>query len=169
MEQYEQGLAKAYEAESGLFADGDTLYVAGTRGLRDVSQWPLIPTYRTRNSDIYKRMDEYLSQNPNIKNLVGHSAAGSAVLEKARRDKKYSTITYGAPVFDTDIFTKHNVVRKVNRHANMFDPVAMFDWSSNRSFIPGTFNPHSVINAPRRNNNFFNNDFVRYRTKRNKF
>ena len=52
MEQYEQGLAKAYEAESGLFADGDTLYVAGTRGLKDVSQWPLIPTYRTRNSDI---------------------------------------------------------------------------------------------------------------------
>ena len=53
MQQYEEGLRKAYEAESGLFADGDALYVAGTRGLRDVSQWPLIPTFKTRNSDIY--------------------------------------------------------------------------------------------------------------------
>ena len=134
-----------------------------------MSQWPLIPTYRTRKSDIYKRMDEYLTQNPDIKNLVGHSAAGSAVLEKARRDKQYSTITYGAPVFDTDIFSKHNVIRKVNRHSNMFDPVAVCDFGANRSFIPGTLNPHSVINAPRRNNNYFNNDFVSYRNKRNKF
>ena len=83
MDTFQEGLRKAYEAESGLYADGGTLYVAGTRGLRDVSQWPLIPTNKTRNLDIYKRMDEYLSQNPNIKNLVGHSAGGSAVLEKA--------------------------------------------------------------------------------------
>ena len=114
-------------------------------------------------------MDESLAQNPNINNLVGHSAAGSAVLEKATRDNKYSTITYGAPIFDQDVFTKHNVIRKVNRHANMFDTVAMFDFGANRSFIPGSLNPHSVINAPRRNNNFCNNDFVSSRTKRNKF
>ena len=169
MESYEDGLAKAYAHDSGLHHEGNTLYIAGTRNLRDVSQWPLIPFQKTKHSDIYKRMDDYLSRNPDINTLIGHSAAGAAVLEKAKHDKKYTTITYGSPTFNTDMFSKQNVIRIINRHANMFDPVALLDTGSNRSFIPRSLNPHSASSAYRRNNNMFNDDFVSYRNKRNKF
>ena len=56
---YQDGLSKAYDNENGLYQDGNRLYVAGTRGLKDVSQWWMIPTYKTRNLHIYKRMDDY--------------------------------------------------------------------------------------------------------------
>ena len=128
----------------------------------------MIGANTTRNLDVYKRMDDYLIKNPNIDTIIGHSAGGAAALEKARHDKRYSTITYNSPTFDTDMFTKHNVVRRTNRFSNMFDPISIVDFGARRNFIPG-FNPHSYNNAPRRNNNFFNNDFVSYRTKRNKF
>ena len=125
----------------------------------------MIGANTTRNLDVYKRMDDYLIKNPNIDTIIGHSAGGAAALEKARHDKRYSTITYNSPTFDADMFTKHNVVKKkTSRYANMFDPVAMFDFQAQRNFIPG-YNPHSYFNAPRRNNNFFNDDFVNYRTK----
>ena len=169
MEQYEEGLSKAYSDPTGLYQEGDTLYVAGTRNMKDVSQWPNIPTYKTENIDIYKRMDEYLKNNPNINTIIGHSAGGASVLKKARQDNKYTTITYGAPVFDLDMINKHGVIRRTNRYANFFDPVAMFDFGANRSFIPKSINPHTASNSYRRNNNFFNNDFTSYRDKRMKF
>ena len=155
MEQYAEGLSKAYADPTGLYQEGDTLYVAGTRNLKDVSQWPNIPTYKTDNIDIFKRMDEYLKKKPNINTIKGHSAGGASVLEKARQDNKYTTITYGAPVFDLDMINKHGVIRRNNRYANFFDPVAAFDFGANRSFIPKSLNPHTASNAYRRNNIFF--------------
>ena len=160
MEQYEQGLRRAYENENGLYHENDRLYVAGTRGLRDVSQWPLIPLNKTSQNDIYKRMDEYLNNNPGITTLIGHSAAGAAVLDKAKRDPKYITITYGSPILDTDFITKHNVVRRTNRYAHFFEPVAILDAGAARSFIPWNFNPHSPASAYRKGNGLFDNNSV---------
>ena len=47
MQDYEEGLNKAYAADSGLYHEGDRLFIAGTRNLKDVSQWPLIPFQKT--------------------------------------------------------------------------------------------------------------------------
>ena len=88
---------------------------------------------------------------PNINTIIGHSAAGASVLEKARHDNKYTTITYGAPVFDLDMINKHGVIKRTNTYANFFDPVAMFDFGANRSFIPKSLNPHTASNSYRRN------------------
>ena len=165
---YQDGLSKAYDNENGLYQDGNKLYVAGTRNLGHVSEWWKIPFNQVSNSSIYRNMDEYLQQHPEIDTLVGHSYGSSAILHKQKQNNKYSTIAYNSPVFDTDMFSKHNTISRTNRYANMFDPVAAFDFGARRNFIPG-YNPHSYFNAPRRNNDFFNDDFVSYRTKRNKF
>ena len=163
MEQYSNGLSKAYENPDGLYREGDTLYIAGTRNLKDVSQWPLIVLHKTR-------MDEYLKNNPDIKNLVGHSAAGAAILEKQKETgNRYNTITYGSPTLDTSFITKHNSIHRVNRYANFFDPVALLDFSAQRSFIPRTWNPHSASNAYRQPKGYFNNEFVSYSDKRRRF
>ena len=165
---YQDGLSKAYDNENGLYQDGNRLYVAGTKNLGHVSEWWKIPFNQVSNSSIYRNMDEYLQQHPEIDTLVGHSYGSSAILHKQKQNNKYSTIAYNSPVFDCYIFTKHNTITRTNRYANMFDPVAALDFSARTNFIPG-YNPHSYFNAPRRNNDFFNNDFVSYRDKRNKF
>ena len=139
---YQDGISKAYENENGLYHDGNELYVAGTRNLGHVGEWYKIPFHKVSNSSIYKNMNEYLEQHPEIDTLVGHSYGSSAILHKQKHNNKYSTIAYNSPVFDGDMFSKHNVIRKTNRYANMFDPVAMFDFTSQRNFMPG-LNPHS--------------------------
>ena len=50
----QQGLNKAYNTEDGLFENTNTnsLYIAGTRNLTDISQWYKIPLFKTKESDI---------------------------------------------------------------------------------------------------------------------
>ena len=169
MQEYEEGLAKAYATPDGLYRDGNKLYVAGTRNMGHVAEWWKIPFYQVESSEIYRNMDKYLSENPEIDTLIGHSYGSAAALHKQKQNSRYNTIAYNSPVFDTDAFTKHNVVRRVNRHANALDPVAMFDFSANRSFIPSSLNPHSYTNAPKKSNGYFDNNFVSYRDKRMKY
>jgi hypothetical protein len=148
MQDYEEGLNRAYSSPDGLYRDGDHLYVAGTRNFGHFLEWYKIPFQQVQNSSIYQNMDNYLKDNPGINTLVGHSYGSSAFLEKQKQDNRYKTIAYNSPVFD-NIFKNHNKITQTNRYANAFDPVAMFDFSSKRSFTPTSLNVNSYTNAGR--------------------
>ena len=107
MQDYEPGLQRAQESPDGLYRDGDHLYVAGARNFGHAFEWYRIPFQTVRSSEIYQNMDRYLTENPNITTLIGHSYGSSAILEKQKQDSKYKTITYNSPMFD-DIFSNHN-------------------------------------------------------------
>jgi hypothetical protein len=98
--QNEIGLEKAYNSPDYLYKDGDTLYIGGTQTARDVWDDLKIPFGLTRYSQRYMDADKVLQKDPEIKNLVGHSLAGSVALEfqKNHPERDYRTITYGAPV-----------------------------------------------------------------------
>ena len=166
MQDYESNLEKAYSSPDGLYRDGDHLYVAGTRNIGHVLEWYKIPFQTVRSSEIYQNMDKYLSENPGINTPIGHSYGSSAILEKQKQDNKYKTIAYNSPVFE-NIFSNHNKITQSNRYANAFDPVALLDFTSKRSFIP-SLNPHSYQNAGRSkdiNDDFSKIGFVSNRLK----
>ena len=79
------------------------LFVAGTRDFRDVMDWPKIPFGTFKDSKIYKNIDPVFKDNPQTDYyVVGHSAGGSATLELEKNypDRKITSITYNAPVFE---------------------------------------------------------------------
>ena len=100
MQDYEEGLNRAYSSPDGLYRDGDHLYVAGTRNFGHFLEWYKIPFQQVQNSEIYQNMDNYLKDNPGITTLIGRSYGSSAILEKQKQDNRYKTIAYNSPVFD---------------------------------------------------------------------
>ena len=58
-----EGLHKAYAATDKLFAEGDTLYIAGTCSLRDVWDDLKIPFHLTSKSDRYQHASKFLDGN----------------------------------------------------------------------------------------------------------
>ena len=131
-----EGLHKAYAATDKLFAEGDTLYIAGTSSLRDVWDDLKIPFHLTSKSDRYQHASKFLEENKTIKNLVGHSLGGSVALELQDNmaDRKFNTNTYGAPVLS---FTPAD-----NRFRNRGDPVSMLDFGSQSSLHVGLNHTH---------------------------
>ena len=144
----QEGLNKAYNTEDGLFEDtnANTLFIAGTRNLKDVSQWEKIARFKTKESDIYNRAKTYLEDHPNLTNLVGHSYGGSAALQFQKDDNKYQTRTYGAPVFDPIPRTPWH---KPQRYCNKLDPVCVADLGAEKQQSMNIFNPnpHSYYNT----------------------
>ena len=53
----QEGLNKSYNTADGLYEDSNThtLFIAGTRNMNDVLEWPKRPTFRTKDSAIYGR------------------------------------------------------------------------------------------------------------------
>ena len=121
------GLSKAYASDNSTHIDGDTLFIAGTKTMRDVfSDWIKIPLSLTRYSKRYKEAEDVLKANPQVKNLIGHSL-GSAVsdeLSKRSENKQLKTTLYGSPFVD---FTGK---QSDNRFRHKFDPVSIFDRGS---------------------------------------
>jgi len=121
------GLGKAYASDNSTHIDGDTLFIAGTKTMRDVfSDWIKIPLGLTRYSKRYKEAEDVLKANPQVKNLIGHSL-GSAVsdeLSKRNEDKQLKTTLYGSPFVD---FTGK---QSDNRYRHKFDPVSILDRGS---------------------------------------
>ena len=66
MQDYEEGLNRAYSSPDGLYRDGDHLYVAGTRNFGLFLERYKTPFQQVQNSSIYQNMDNYLKDNPGI-------------------------------------------------------------------------------------------------------
>ena len=74
----QSGLNKAYASNTATHIDGDTMYIAGTRNMRDwYDDFTKLPFGLTKYAHRYKQADEVLKQNPQVKKMVGHSLSTS--------------------------------------------------------------------------------------------
>ena len=88
------GLKRAYEDPDGIYRDGQTLYIAGTKSFQDAIDDLKLPFYQTRDTKRYKDVDNFIQdyaididdkKNYGIKNIVSHSL-GSAVGQQINND-----------------------------------------------------------------------------------
>ena len=135
-----EGLNRAYGLDEGVYVDGNDLYVAGTKSMRDVWDDLKIPFHLTSKSERYQNADRVLQSSPQIRRVVGHSLGGAVTLELAKRhpERQLSTETYGAPVAS---FSRGGG----KRHRNWQDPVSMLDFGATTDLNLGG-NPHSYKN-----------------------
>ena len=73
-----------------------------------------------------------LQDNPQVTRVVGHSLGGAVALELQKEFPNLESRTYGAPAFEPtglERWQKGNV----ERFANMYDPVTIFDNSATRT------------------------------------
>lgn len=128
------GLAKAYDTEQHTYVQGDTLYVAGTKNLTDVLDWPLLPQHKVKQTHVYKMAKAALLKAPNVKRIVGHSLGASVASDLATDYGKRASL-YSEPAM-----RMHNEPGQESFH-HPFDPVAVFDWAAKFRHVPG-WNPH---------------------------
>ena len=142
-----EGLQRAYARENGVYIRNNTMFVAGSRDAQDwYDDFTKIPFNRTNKALRYINADKALKQNDElypdnkITSLVGHSLAGSVVLEMQKQypDRNFKTTTYGAPV--ASMTTPDNINNK--RYRNNDDAVSMFD----RGATSGDKNPLTLQN-----------------------
>ena len=142
-----EGLQRAYARQSGVYIRNNTMFVAGSRDTQDwYDDFTKIPFNKTYNALRYINADKALKQNDalnpdnKITSLVGHSLAGSVVLEmqKQHPERTFKTSTYGAPV--ASMTTPDNINNK--RFRNNDDVVSMFD----RGATSGDKNPLTLQN-----------------------
>jgi pimeloyl-ACP methyl ester carboxylesterase len=127
-----EGLSKAYGISEGTYTEGDTLYVAGTKSLRDAWDDLKIPFGLTSKGERYQNASLVLSKMPQVKRIVGHSLGGAIALELAEK-KGLQSVTYGAPVMST---------KGGERFKQALDPIAIFDWGA-KTALATSANPHS--------------------------
>ena len=164
-----KGLDKAYQQGDG-FENDNTLYIAGSHTARDwfddvtkIPQWRYVPpgfsqvadllnspegqyffgTGDLRQSERYKKANEFLKNNPKTDTLVGHSLGGSVALQlqKDFPEKNFKTVTYGAPVWDPLGSDKAKIGQEnVLRFSNKGDVVSGFDNSALQTTHPDPLN-----------------------------
>ncbi len=125
------GLQKAYSEDTGVWTEG-SMYVAGTKSAGDVWDDLKIPFGLTAGSQRYMDAERTLSAMPQVSRVVGHSLGGDIALE-LQKNKGAEVTTYGAPVAS---------VSGGDRHRQLGDPVAMFDFGA-QTTLPRSLNPHS--------------------------
>ena len=142
-------LKEAYKKPRDWTAvSGDKMAVAGSKTGRDwYDDVTKIPFWGdVRKSERFSQLNTALTKNPQTKQLIGHSLAGSVILEKQKYNPNLETITYNAPVLQVSSMPQGN------RYRSTLDPVSMFD-SGSKSISTGSFfNPiysHSYKNNPR--------------------
>ena len=128
------GLKRAYEDPNGIYRDGETLYIAGTKSFQDAVDDLKLPFYQTRNTKRYKDVDNFIQdyaididgkKNYGIKNIVSHSL-GSAVGQQINSDygNIFQTRSYGAPFVSRqrpDETGTNLRIRKAGDVVSMFD------------------------------------------------
>ena len=92
-----EGLQKAYSEDTGVWTQGSTMYVAGTKSAGDVWDDLKIPFGLTAWSQRYKDAERTLQAMPQVSRVVGHSLGG-AVAQELQKNKGTEVTTYGAPV-----------------------------------------------------------------------
>ena len=80
------GLRKAYESNKSTYVEGDTLFVAGMKGLKDwYDDFTKLPFGLTKYADRYKDAENALRENPQVTKLVGHSLGSSVSVELTKQ------------------------------------------------------------------------------------
>ena len=120
--------------------------------------WPRIVLGSFKHSKIYKNVEPYFLENPDIDTLIGHSAGGSAVLElqKNHEDRQITPITYNAPVFErgsSDPMAWVTDDNKPLRFSTAWDPVSMLDYNSRVTYKAPDVNLDFARNAMNTYNN----------------
>ena len=131
------GLNKAYASNTATHIEGDTMYIAGTRNMRDwYDDFTKLPFGLTKYAHRYKQADEVLKQNPQITKLVGHSLSTSVSdeLRKQHPEKQLELkALYASPFIDFGSKTHEN------RWRHRGDLISMFDKGA--QVVGGSFNP----------------------------
>ena len=129
-----EGLDRAYATPEGIFTDGATEYIAGTKSFGDAVDDLSIPFGMTRGTARYESAARTLAANPQIRRVVGHSLGGAVALQLQKDLPTLGSRTYGAPVLSFSGSSE--------RMRSLGDPISMFDFGS-RETAPETWNPHS--------------------------
>jgi len=128
------GLDRAYARDDGVYVDGDTEYIAGTKSFGDAVDDLSIPLGMTNRTTRYRDASRTLVANPKIRRVVGHSLGGAVALQMQQDNPNLKSMTYGAPVFSFSGSSE--------RRRSLGDPISMFDFGA-RETAPSTYNPHS--------------------------
>jgi pimeloyl-ACP methyl ester carboxylesterase len=132
----EQGLRMAYNSDTNLYfhKPSQALYIAGTKDMRDVSEWPLLPMHLVHRTTRYKEAVEHLArQDRKPARIIGHSL-GSAVGQRIASDLNVEFRGYGTPAFD--LRGRGTFTATGWRARRNWDPVGILDRSANRSRGP---------------------------------
>ena len=129
----EVGLAEAYKSPKGIHVDGTTMYVAGTRSVRDAWDDLKIPFRRTDKTERFPDADEVFRKG-GIRKVAGHSLGGAVALEMQTKHPDLETETYGAPVFSNQKSGRPEA-SEAQRHCRWRDPVWAFDRGAKKTSI----------------------------------
>ena len=134
-----EGLRRAYEEDDGLYDYGDALYIAGTKSLDDVLNWPKLPSGRIRSTRRYlDTMKHIKAMDKKPKRLIGHSY-GASVSQAIAEELGMEARSYGTPAWD--LFGNKDKEYTL-RYKHWGDPVGSLDSNASLVKAPG-WNPHS--------------------------
>ena len=128
------GLDRAYARDDGVYVDGATEYIAGTKSFGDIVDDLAIPLGMTRGTARYRDASRTLAANPQIRRVIGHSLGGAVAMQLQEDIPSLKSRTYGAPALS---FSGSG-----ERFRSFGDPISMFDFGARES-APTTWNPHS--------------------------
>ena len=105
------GLDEAYKSPNRTYINGNTLYIAGTKGNLIGNDWlqnyqhigiPFITGQKVRvdQTERYKQAIAAYKSHPEVKNLVGHSLGGAVALELKKDNRDLTGRVYGTPYYD---------------------------------------------------------------------
>ena len=142
-------LRAAYKKPNDWTAvSGDKMAVAGSQTAKDwwddISKIPVWGDLR--KSDRFGQLNTALQKYPETKQLVGHSLAGSVILEKQKYYPNFESVTYNSPVLQMSSMPQGN------RYRSTYDPVSMFDKGAKSIGDGSLFNPrqsHSYSGNPK--------------------
>ena len=133
--QDKHGLDTAYAAKQNAFLDRDgTLYVAGTKDVHDVMDWPKLPLGQVKKTARYKEVMDLLNGRRPTR-VVGHSLGASVANALAKEFDIPSTLIAN-PGF---AMRKPRSDQRRIRHTG--DPVAMFDRAA-EAIASSSWNTH---------------------------
>ena len=106
-----EGLDKAYASPDSTYINGDTEYIAGTKGDFTGNDWmqnykyiglPFITNNKVQvaQTNRYKQARATLFKHPEVKRVVGHSLGGAVALELKKDDPNLTERIYGTPYYD---------------------------------------------------------------------
>jgi hypothetical protein len=136
------GLNKAYASDTATHIDGDTLYIAGTRNMRDLyGDFGKLHFGLTEYAQMYKDAENVSKHNPQVTKLVGHSLSTS-VSEKLRQEHPEKQlelkVLYASPLIEFGSKAHEH------RFRHKFNPISMFDCGA--QVAGGSVNTSTVHN-----------------------